>query len=58
VGSYSIAFTTGTNFFTQVTGSTSVAAGHQLRLKITTAAAGCTTNAASVVATVSYQMQN
>jgi hypothetical protein len=58
VGSYSIAFTTGTNFFTQVTGSTSVAAGHQLRLKITTAATGCTTNAASIVATVSYQMQN
>ena len=58
VGSYSIAFTSGTNFFTQVTGSASVASGHQLRLKITTAAAGCTTNPASVVATVSYQMQN
>jgi hypothetical protein len=58
VGSYSIAFTSGTNFYTQMTGSTSVAAGHQLRLKITTGAAGCTTNAASVVATVTYQMQN
>jgi hypothetical protein len=58
VGSYSIAFTTGTNFFTQVTGSANVVAGHQLRVKITTAAAGCTTNAAGVVATVTYQMQN
>jgi hypothetical protein len=58
VGSYSIGFTTGTNFFTQVTGSANVASGHQLRLKITTAAAGCTTNAAGVVATVTYQMQN
>ena len=58
VGSYSIAFTTGTNFYTQVTGSSNVASGHQLRLKITTAAAGCTTNAGGVVATVTYQMQN
>jgi hypothetical protein len=58
VGSYSVTFTTGTNFYTQVTGSSSVAAGHQLRLKITTAAAGCTTNPAGVVATVTYQMQN
>ncbi len=58
VGSYSIAFASGTNFFTQVTGSTNVAAGHLLRLKITTAAAGCTTNAAGIVATLTYQMQN
>jgi len=58
VGSYSIAFTSGTNFFSQVTGSTNLASGHALRLKITTAAAGCTTNAAGVVATVTYQMQN
>jgi hypothetical protein len=58
VGSYSITFTTGTSFYTQVTGSTNVASGHQLRFKVTTAAAGCTTNAANVAATVTYQMQN
>ena len=58
VGSYSLTFTSGTNFYTQVTGSTNVASGHQLRFKITTAAAGCTTNAAGIVATVTYQMQN
>jgi hypothetical protein len=58
VGSYSTAFTSGTNFYTQVTGSANVASGHQLRFKITTAAAGCTTNAGGVVATLTYQMQN
>ena len=58
VGSYSIAFTSGTNFFTQVTGSTNVASGHLLRLKIATAGAGCSTNAAGVVGTLTYQMQN
>jgi len=58
VGSYSIAFTSGTNFFSQVAGSANVTSGHQLRFKITTAAAGCTTNAAGVVATATYQMQN
>ncbi len=58
VGSYSIAFTSGTNFFTQVTGSSNLASGHLLRLKITTAGAGCSTNAAGVVGTVTYQMQN
>jgi hypothetical protein len=58
VGSYSTAFTTGTNFYTQVTGSANVTSGHQLRLKITAAAAGCTTNAGGIVATVTYQMQN
>jgi len=58
VGSYSTAFTSGTNFYAQVSGSSSVASGHQLRFKITTAAAGCTTNAAGIVATVTYQMQN
>jgi hypothetical protein len=58
VGSYSITLSSGTNFYTQVTGSTNVAAGHQLRVKVTTAAAGCSTNAAGLVATVTYQMQN
>jgi len=58
VGSYSIAFTSGSNFFTQVTGSSNVAAGHLLRLKITTAGAGCSTNAGGVVGTLTYQMQN
>jgi hypothetical protein len=41
-----------------VTGSTNVASGHQLRVKVTTAASGCTTNAQGMVATVTYQMQN
>jgi hypothetical protein len=58
VGSYSTTFTSGTNFYTQVTGNTNVASSHQLRFKITTAAAGCTTNAAGIVATITYQMQN
>jgi hypothetical protein len=58
VGSYSTTFTTGTNFYTPVAGSGNVASGHLLRLKITTAAAGCTTNAGGIVATVTYQMQN
>jgi hypothetical protein len=58
VGSYSIALSSGTSFYTQVTGSTSVASGHQLRVKVTTAASGCSTNAGGMVATVSYQMQN
>jgi len=58
VGNYSTTFTTGTNFYTQVTGSANVASGHALRFKITTAAAGCTTNAGAVVATVTYQIQN
>jgi hypothetical protein len=58
VGSYSMTFITGTNFYTQVTGSTNVASAHQLRFKITTAAAGCTTNAGGIVATITYQMQN
>ncbi len=58
VGTYSTAFASGTNFYSQVTGNTNVASGHQLRFKITTAAAGCTTNAAGVVATITYQMQN
>jgi len=58
VGSYSIAFTSGANFFPQVPGNSNVASGHLLRLKITTAGAGCSTNAAGVVGTVTYQMQN
>ena len=58
VGSYSITQTSGNNFYTQVTGSTNMAAGHLLRVKVTTAASGCSTNAASLVATVTYQMQN
>jgi hypothetical protein len=58
IGNYSIPFTSGANFFSQVTGSSNVPAGHFLRLKITTAAAGCSTNAGGVVATITYQMQN
>jgi hypothetical protein len=58
VGSYSITLSSGTNFYNQVTGSTNVAAGHLLRMKVTTAASGCSTNAGGMVATVTYQMQN
>jgi hypothetical protein len=58
VGSYSIPLTSGNNFYSQVTGSTNVISGHLLRIKVTTAASGCSTNAAGMVATVTYQMQN
>jgi len=58
VGSYSITLSSGTNFYTQVTGSTNLASGHLLRVKVTTAASGCSTNAGGMVATVTYQMQN
>lgn len=58
VGSYSIPLSSGTNFYPQVTGSTNVTSGHTLRIKVTTAASGCSTNAAGMVATVTYQMQN
>lgn len=58
VGSYSITLSSGTSFYTQVTGSAVVASGHQLRVKVTTAASGCSTNAGGLVATVTYQMQN
>jgi hypothetical protein len=58
VGSYSVTMTSGNNFYTEVTGSTNVASGHLLRVKVTTAAAGCSTNATGMVATITYQMQN
>jgi hypothetical protein len=58
VGSYSITLSSGTNFYPQVTGSTNIASGHLLRIKVTTAASGCSTNAGGMVATVTYQMQN
>ncbi len=58
VGSYSITLSSGTNFYTEVTGSANVTSGHLLRIKVTTAASGCSTNAAGMVATVTYQMQN
>jgi hypothetical protein len=58
VGSYSIPMTSGNNFYSQVAGSANVPAGHFLRVKVTTAAAGCGTVAAGIVATVTYQMQN
>ncbi|MGB8013575.1 MAG: hypothetical protein WCF68_18330 [Terriglobales bacterium] len=58
VGSYSIALSSGTSFYTQVSGSANVASGHLLRIKVTTAASGCSTNAGGLVATVTYQMQN
>jgi hypothetical protein len=58
VGSYSLAMTSGTNFYTQVTGSTSISSGHLLRVKVTTGGAGCSTAPAGIVAVVTYQMQN
>jgi hypothetical protein len=58
VGSFSISMTSGNNFYTQATGSTNVASGHALRIKTTTGQLGCSTGAASVVAVVTYQMQN
>jgi hypothetical protein len=58
VGTYSIPLSSGNSFYSQVTGSMNVASGHQLRVKVTTAASGCTTNAGGMVATVTYQMQN
>jgi hypothetical protein len=41
-----------------VTGSSNVPSGHLLRIRTTTPAAGCTTFPATMVATVTYQMQN
>jgi len=58
VGSYSIPMTSGNNFYTAVTGSTNLASGEYLRVKVTTGGAGCTTSPAGIVAVVTYQMQN
>lgn len=58
VGSYSVTLASGAKFYSQVTGSANVALGHQLRIKVTTAASACSAYAAGMVATVTYQMQN
>ncbi len=58
VGSYSVTLTSGTSFYPKVAGSTNLSAGDQLRVKVTTAAAGCAPYPAGMVATVTYQMQN
>ena len=58
VGSYSITLSSGANFYAKVAGSTNVPMGDQLRVKVTTAAAGCSPYPAAMVATVTYQMQN
>jgi hypothetical protein len=59
VGSFSISTSsTGGNFYPVVTGSTNLAAGEYLRVKVTTGGSGCTTTPAGIVATVTYQMQN
>jgi hypothetical protein len=58
IGSYSTAMTSGSNFYNVVTGSTNLAAGEYLRIKVTTGGAGCSTAPAGIVATVTYQMQN
>jgi hypothetical protein len=57
VGSFAITMTSGTNGYTQVTGSTAFTAGHILRIKTATAGAGCT-GPSNVVATITYQMTN
>jgi hypothetical protein len=57
LGSFSMPFGTA-NFPTPVTGSANLPAGHTLRLKITTAASGCSPAIANVQAFVTYQMQN
>jgi hypothetical protein len=57
VGSFSQTFVITNNFYSQVTGSTNVAAGHTLTFRISTAASGCSTNAASIEATLTYVMQ-
>lgn len=56
VGSFAITFTSGTNSYTQVSGSTAVTGGHKIAIRINTAAASCTTTPAGVDATVSYSM--
>jgi hypothetical protein len=58
VGSYSISMTSGNNFYNVVTGSTNLAQGEYLRIKVTTGGSGCTTTPAGIVATVTYQMEN
>ena len=58
VGSYSTTMSSGTNFYTQVAGSTNVASGHLLRVKVTTGGSACSTAPAGIVAVVTYQMQN
>jgi hypothetical protein len=59
VGSYSISMISGgSNFYQVVTGSTNLAQGEYLRIKVTQGGVGCTTTPAGVVATVTYQMQN
>ena len=58
VGGYSIAMSSGNNFYSQVAGSSNMASGHLLRVKVTTGGAGCSTPPAGIVAVVTYQMQN
>lgn len=58
VGSYSLTMSSGANFYSQVTGSTNVGAGHLLRVKVTTGGAGCGTSPAGIAAVVTYQMRN
>jgi len=58
VGSYSIPMTSGSNFYSAVTGSANLALGEYLRVKVTTGGSGCTTGPAGIVAVVTYQMQN
>jgi hypothetical protein len=57
IGSYLITLAASTNFYTQVTGSTNVASGHNLHLRITTPASGCSTNATNIESTMTYVMQ-
>ena len=58
VGSYSISMTSGSNFYSQVSGNASVAGGEYLRVKVTTGGSGCSTSPAGIVAVVTYSMAN
>jgi hypothetical protein len=57
VGSFAITLAASTTFYTQVSGSSNVAAGHVLTFYVVTAGSGCSTNAGSVAATLTYVMQ-
>jgi hypothetical protein len=57
VGSYTITLTASTNFYSHVSGSSNVAASHNLTFRIGTAASGCSTNAANILPNLTYVMQ-
>jgi hypothetical protein len=58
VGSYSFTLDNSTLFYTQVSGSSAVASGHTLRMRVTTGSSGCSGNNYVPTATITYQMTN